>query len=420
MKTVYKILPVSLYDIPGLEQWLEEESNQGLFPTLLGPYAAFTRDGAPGTRYRLEPWGKMGTEPDPEQLELYRNAGWEYAFPIARTYFLFYTTDPDAPELHSDLATRGQSLDRLARRVRKARVSRLLIPAISVLMILAALLLLWPASSYDVQPDRWVRLPLLALYFTEPMLLFFFIAIFFRSPIDFRDYRTLLNTHRALKNGLHPQPSAGPQKKIVVENIVQLLVIPVLALYLIMNFTIGRNEPVSQFDLPYVPMSAMEAEPLSTYEELFGESSRVSEENRASRHFSLLAPMWYTVSQSGYSPQSGTQPNSFSPNPENGKYRYSPDLDMTRFSLLIPALSRSVAKSQLDAYRLVNVYWSYEEVDYPGTDFVILAQEDRGVWQMAALGSGRHVAVFRYAGKEKLADHLDLLFSMVHPQKAND
>ncbi|MGE4484536.1 MAG: DUF2812 domain-containing protein, partial [Oscillospiraceae bacterium] len=143
MKTVYKILPVSLYDIPGLEQWLEEQAGLGLSPTHLGSYAAFTRDGVPGTRYRLEPWRKAGTEPAPEQLELYHNAGWEYAFPIARAYFLFYTTDPDAPELHSDLATRGQSLDHLAKQVKSARVKRLIIPVLAVVMLLAAPL--WPA-----------------------------------------------------------------------------------------------------------------------------------------------------------------------------------------------------------------------------------------------------------------------------------
>lgn len=414
MKTVYKILPISLYDIPGLEQWLEEQAGLGLFPTHLGSYAAFTKDGVPGTRYRLEPWGKMGTEPTPEQLELYHSAGWEYAFSIARTYFLFYTTDPNAPELYSDLATRGQSLDRLARQVKKARISRLFIPSIAFLMILAVPF--WLAGSYDVQPDRWAGLPLLLLYLTNPMLLLFLITGCLQMPRDFRDYRTLLNTHRALKDGLPPQPSPGPRKAIIVENTAKLFLVPVLALCLVMNFTTARNEPVSQFTLPYVSLSAMENEPLSTYEELFGVSSRIfADENQASRQFSLLSPVWYEVSQSLYSPQAGTQANAFSPAPEDGKHRYSPGLDMTRFSLLAPALSRPVAKAQLDAYRLVNVYWTYKEADYPGTDFVILAQDDRGAWQMAALGSGKHVAVFRYAGKEKLADHLDVLSSMVHP-----
>lgn len=414
MKTAYKILPVSLYDIPGLEQWLEKQANLGLAPTHLGSYAAFTRDGAPGTRYRLEPWGKMGTEPTPEQLELYHSAGWEYAFPIARAYFLFYTTDPDAPELYSDLATRGQSLDRLAKQIKSTRVKRLLIPVLAVVTLLAAML--WPVSRFDVQPDRWANFPILLLYLTNPMLLIFVITVAFQLPREFREYRTLLNTHEALKSGLIPPPSQISGKRIAFGNIAQLILLPVLVLCLILNYIIPQNKPLSQFELPYVFLSDMENEPLTTYEGLFDYDPRISaDENQARRQFSLLSPVWYEVSQSGCSLQPGTQPNSFSPDPEDGRYRYSPNLDMTRFSLLAPALSRAVAKAQLDAYRAINVCWTYEEVDYPGTDFVILAQEDDGVWQMAAVGRGKNVAVFRYAGREKLADHLDLLSGMVNP-----
>lgn len=145
-------LPLSIYDIAGLEQWLEEQANHGLSPTRVGTYTAFTSNGVPGTRYRLEPWGNLGSEPDPEQLDLYRNAGWEYAFPIARTFFLFYTTDPNAPELHSDFTTRARSLDRLARKVKRLKAEPFIILTIAFLLILA--MLLWPAHKFDLQPNR--------------------------------------------------------------------------------------------------------------------------------------------------------------------------------------------------------------------------------------------------------------------------
>lgn len=414
MKTVYKILPVSFFDIPGLEQWLEEQANQGLSPVHLGSYARFTKGGVPGTRYRLEPWGEMGTEPTQEQLELYRSAGWEYAFSIARTYFLFYTADPDAPELYSDQATRGQSLDRLAKQIKITRAKRLFLPVLAVVMLLAAMFC--PLNHFDVQPDQWANVPILLLYLTNPMLLIFVTAVAFQLPREFREYRILLKTHDALKSGLTPPPSQTSGKRIVFGNIAQLILLPVLVICLTLNYTIPQNKPLSQFELPYVSLSDMESEPLTTFKDLFGYDSRISaDENQAHRQVSLLAPVWYEVSQSGYSLSPGTQSNSFSADPENGKYRYSPDLNMTRFSLLIPALSRPVAKAQLDVYRAVNVRWIYKEVDYPDTDFVILAQEEDGIWQMAALGSGRHVAVFRYGGQEKLIDHLDLLSSMVSP-----
>ena len=54
MSMIRKIIPVSLYDIPGLEGWLEEQASQGLFPTSLGSWAVFEDRGLPGTRFRLD------------------------------------------------------------------------------------------------------------------------------------------------------------------------------------------------------------------------------------------------------------------------------------------------------------------------------------------------------------------------------
>lgn len=202
MKRVYKILPTSLYDIPGLEQWLEEQADEGLFPNHLGAYVSFTKDGVPGTRYRLETWGKRGTEPTPEQLALYHSSGWEYAFSIGRVYFLFYTTDANAPEPYSDFVTRGQSLERLVRRIKRVRIMRLLASVIAIVTLLAVIF--GAASRFDVQPDQWAKLPTLMLYLTKPIFLILLIIICFQIPRDFRDYRSLLNAYQALNNGMPP------------------------------------------------------------------------------------------------------------------------------------------------------------------------------------------------------------------------
>lgn len=88
-----------------------------------------------------------------------------------------------------------------------------------------------------------------------------------------------------------------------------------------------------------------------------------------SKNFLFLAPTWYRVVQEAYSTQSGSQLNYFSPKPENGAERYAPDLDATYFELLLPALARPVAKAQMDAYRLVNLNWSYTELSDIGAGF---------------------------------------------------
>lgn len=63
MKKIRKFLPLSIYDIPGIEHWLEEQANSGLFPLYLEEWATFESTGIPGTRFRLEPWGKTVRNP---------------------------------------------------------------------------------------------------------------------------------------------------------------------------------------------------------------------------------------------------------------------------------------------------------------------------------------------------------------------
>lgn len=416
MAVIRKIIPVSLYDISGLEHWLEEQASQGLFPTSLGSWATFEDRGVPGTRFRLDPFSNRageGLEPAPEKLELYRAAGWEYAFRVGRAYFLFYTTDPQAPELFSDYQSQGLSLDRLVRGLRSYRRRRLVLWGLLGVLLLAVLFL---GHSYDVQPDNFVRLPLLLLYAFDPILLLLLAGLcFYTLPIDRRDRKTLLDTYNALKEGLPPPPSPGPSRRIVRENIAALVLLPVLVpLVLYLQFGDCRLTagPVAEFSSPYISLYDLEQVPLGPYETVYRHNSGLNSENVARRSRSLLAPVWYEVSQDLDALQPGRKSNYYSADPHGGEYTYSPNLDMTYFHTL-PILARPVARAQLDSYRLVNLYWSYEEVDWPGTDFVILATVEDDPWQMAAVGRGGRVAVYQYAGVEKLADHLDLLTDLV-------
>ena len=66
MKKIRTFLPLSIYDIPGIEHWLEEQANAGLFPVYLNSWATFEPTGIPGTRFRPPPrnsWN-LRTKPD--------------------------------------------------------------------------------------------------------------------------------------------------------------------------------------------------------------------------------------------------------------------------------------------------------------------------------------------------------------------
>lgn len=413
MKTVQKLIPVSLYDIPGLEAWLEEQANLGLFPTHLGLWATFEDTGVPGTRFRLEPWGKMGNEPPPEQRELYRQAGWEYKAILCRPYVLFYTTDPDAVELYTDWESRGLSLNRLEKETRI--YSGLWIARWAILAAAILLFLILPRSSHDVQPVSFASLPMVILMLFHPaiLLLLLWVALTCRSWR--RNRIALKNTCRALKAGLPPPPFSGSSRAIIREQLLILILFPCMLIGVTLLNAENRGDlaiPVEEFSRPYVALQELEQVELVSSRKVISNPFFRLGENEGINHFSLLSPTWYEVTQDGCQAGEGSYEGS-SHDPQGGKYRYSPSLDMTYFHLILPALAEPIARAQLDEYRLVNLWWEYEEVPYPGLDFVILAAAKDEPRQMAALGKGSQVAVFRYAGVERLEDHLDLLSTMI-------
>lgn len=412
MKATRKLLPLSIYDIPGIEAWLEDQANQGLFPVFVDAWATFEPTGVPGTRFRLEPWGKEGTSPSEEQLEIYRQAGWEYALTVGRVYFLFFTTDPDAPDLYTDYQSRSMSLERLEKRVQRYRRFR-----IAVWSILAALLAwgLFLPSQFDVQHDPFAKLPLLLLHLFNPILLLFVIPGVFLWLQRARDRRILVKTCRALKEGLPPPPSPGPSRAMAREQKITLILIPILLAGWIVMFLSNRGQftvPVEDFTRPYVSLQALEQVELVSSQEVFGDSSFHEDENRAENHLSLLSPVWYSVTQDACEVAEGNY-QGYSIKPKDETYRYSPTLTATYFHLLIPALARPVAESQIYLNRALNVYLTYQELTYPGLDFVILATSSDSPYQHLALGKGGRVAVFDYGGMEDLTDHLDPLSTMV-------
>ena len=407
MKTVRKIIPVSLYDIPGLERWLEEQAREGLFPVRLGRWASFRTGAVPGTRFRLEPWGALGTEPAPEQLELYQAQGWKYALPIGRSYFLFYAEDPEAIDLYTDYQSRGMSLERAERRLRRLRVIQYLLLALAALLVLAAAcsaLLYW--SGY-----RPALLSLMAA--ANPFVVLALGADLVLAAFQRRDLRTLRDTCRALSMGLPPPPSPGPSRRMRRANVLS----PVLAALIVVclgchiYFLWEDGVPLDRFSRPYVTFADLEEPSLVSYETLTGRPGAFDgNQDRARDLPSLLAPVWYEVRLQGFSPEPGDEAG-YSPDPEGGKYRYHATLEQTRIRTLIPSHARTAALACLDQYPSLEGYW--REVDYPGLDFAVVADRADDTWQLAALGKGRDAAVFFYSGQANLADHRDVLAEMV-------
>ena len=401
MKSVLKTTPVPPYDLLGLERWLEEQANQGLLPEWVNrEFTQFRRDeGAPGARFRLE--ASNGREaPESERLELYQESGWQYVDTVCGIYFLFCALSPDSVELHTDLATRGVSLEWLAGRVKKARRSNRIRNLIILGILAFGIILVWRMDAR--------RIPLMLLNLsgvTLILLLFFFLG--WRN--DERDYRLLLDLQRSLELGLTPKPSR-PRRRLPFWITLPLngLALVLLAGHVFNLYSFPISTPLEDFSGTYVNLQQLEPEPLATYEELFGqEPSRDWDDNTVTRKFALLSPSYYEVEQNLFSPKPGTKRNHFSSSGDP-ECRYSPSLEAVYFRLTIPALARTIALSQMAEQEAINLTWTYEEVEYPGLDFVILSRSN-SQYQGAALAKGGRLAVFHYGGREDLADHLDAL-----------
>ncbi len=410
MKKIYRILPYSIYDRLPIERWLEEQANAGLFPVSLDTWTAFSPTGIPKTRFRLVRSNGKEEPLSEEQQALFENAGWHRAHSVSNRYSVFYTTDPNAAEISCDEESERSSLERLQSQMVSSRHRIWLVTA--VLLLFLIWLLFFHQSPYDVQPAPFARLPLLLLNLTHPVILLFFVYVFLRWSAFRRNEQTVRALHDALTQGSTPANTAS--KAIVRDTILRSLLLPLVSIFLIFHYFDFLNPwveiPLERFSEPYISIQSLEQEEVRPWDE---ETFQNAHRNYADKNFSLLAPVWYEVSQKAYSPKNGAEPHSFSPHPEQEDVCYAPELTGIYCRVLFPALSRSVAESQLDFLRLLNIEWHYTESSAPDLDFVIHATEPDGVWQMLAIGKGRHIAVFRYAGREDLSAQLPVLSKVI-------
>ena len=237
MKKIFKLLPVSVFDFPGLELWLGQMANEGLFPVKIrSPLAIFTRTGTPGTRFRVEPCGTEvydGVGPDQDKRDLYRSFGWELAFVFhndGNVLALFYTATPSAPELYTDLsaqaATLEPMLDHFRRRLRQ------------MLYLAPLLILLFPhsrlGSRIRIFSSRFLDIHDIYEKATLPFFIAAIVLFYIGISELLRDYTALSQVQKQMAQGVQPTPR-GPSRRYLLFSLFNLLVCLVFLLLLILS-----------------------------------------------------------------------------------------------------------------------------------------------------------------------------------------
>lgn len=117
--TEYKELrPANLYDVAANETWLEDIAREGYrLKGFTGWSGVFVKDEPCECRYRMQPRGKKEKAPPVEQVELYRELGWEYVTTLGGEFHVWRCDDPEAPELETDPVVQVEGYRRLKRNV---------------------------------------------------------------------------------------------------------------------------------------------------------------------------------------------------------------------------------------------------------------------------------------------------------------
>lgn len=402
---VYKITPVSVYDVRGLESWLEDMARRGLFLKRLRPtFSTFQRGPAQALRYRLEPCRRIMDDAPPQaMLDLYQDFGWDCICDANSELLVFATQDPEAPEPHSDPELQGALWKKLYRSKRRGFLFEL---------AFTLFLLFW--TPFMIFCDGT---PILTLLTTAaPILIVLLVFSLIWLPDLWADVQRLGLIVKQLEEGVPlDHRSAYPRRRwreLATTVILLTLMAAILFIQNILPLTGGGVRPLEDLtafpalDLTQLEGRAFEFRGYSTERYIDGELRTVNYSNCCEQnHYLLCWNQWDVIQTGDIEPEGWVR------------------MEINWCSLPAPLsfLSAPLARELLDSAMGLNqdIWWTDNAaaawtVDYiPRSGFLAVARRESGGFQVAAVSMGGRAAVVRYTGQGNLADHLDQIVDMV-------
>ena len=123
-KTYYRLAPCPSYDVEGIESWLEDLAEEGLFLTNDGFFCGFGffhKEEPKKVKYRLQAKSSHGSfvtdsyEPLKEEMELSRELGWEFVVSHGE-FFIYRSIEENVRELNSDPEVQAITLKEVKKR----------------------------------------------------------------------------------------------------------------------------------------------------------------------------------------------------------------------------------------------------------------------------------------------------------------
>lgn len=125
VKTIQRLIPCPVYDVSGMECWLEEMAEQGWMLQKDGFFcgiATFEQSEARAVQYRLAAaekstsmWADNNGDPAEEELEINEAFGWEYVAKRGE-FHIYRCSNPVGRELHTDKEVQALAMDAMKSR----------------------------------------------------------------------------------------------------------------------------------------------------------------------------------------------------------------------------------------------------------------------------------------------------------------
>ena len=403
MKSVYKLTPVSDYDIQGVESWLQDMALRGLYLKKYRPlFCTFTPGPARKTRYRIEPCRRYLDDDLPSaMLALYEEYGWECVGDINREMLIFSTQDENAPELHTDPAIQGERWKKLYKKARRATITT---PLLTLLIIWCAGVQLFEHGTPITNFITTVSLPLVLLC----------ICLLVSLPSVFVQKRDLGLILRQLEDGIPlehraPYPKRNLSSPAYFTVVVLLWIALILGQY-ILPLTGGKLQSLSDLqDFPLLSLAQVEGDdfiPFSTSSEGYVDYANFARQE----HYLLCWNSWEAV-------QTGAWVDEEQWN----------RMEITWYDLPAPLsfLAQPMAKEQLERSMALDedIWWradpsegdTWSITQYPeaGADDLSLARREGTFFQTAAAALDGKVVLIQYSGRGNLNEHLDDIVAMI-------
>lgn len=381
-----RLIPVDVYDIPRMQSYLSDMAAEGLFLKKIGSYAYFEEGQPRRLTYRLEPLMRNEMKPREDQIEHYKDYGWDYVCSIQNGFHIYSTEKSDFTELHTDPVIQSYAFTKMESKLKLA--NRVYLVSLPIILVI-----LFPIFFQDH--------PLLAAVrygnSTAQMLMLITTAFVFHQFHESRKRLKLL-LEGFENEGEIPKKSTYRKRytPYIINGILMICaVLTIITSVLMMTKGWERNVADYEDPLPMIQLKDIQKE------EEFSMDRDGYRNDEISYDWTELAPTIYELHQSGEVKSRMW---------DDGSGTYSPALSSdyyeVRFAFMGKHLVRELMEETLGYHRYQSI--TYQELIYNGFDNAILVEIDGS--QIFIGRIGKSVLYMRYYGYEDLSDHLEEIY----------